>query len=69
MKSYFLQWNLSRILRLALGILLLVHGIGGGEWVLAVLGGFLTLLPVFNIGCGGAACNSVSCEEERRSDY
>lgn len=68
MKSWILQWNLSRIIRLALGILLLVHGIGGEEWLLAILGGFLTLMPILNFGCGGISCNSVSCEEKSLSE-
>lgn len=58
MKTYFSQWNLSRIIRLALGIIILTHGIGGEEWLLAVLGGFITLMSILNMGCRTSSCNS-----------
>lgn len=58
MKNYFRNWNFSRILRLILGVFILVQGIESQEWLLAALGGFIGLMPVFNIGTCGTACNT-----------
>lgn len=59
MKNYFRNWNLFRIIRLALGIFILVQGIGSEEWLLAALGGFISVMPILNMGCyGGSTCNT-----------
>jgi len=45
------NWNFMRVLRLALGIFILVQGIGMKDWPVAALGGLFALMPLFNIGC------------------
>lgn len=59
MKNYLSNWNLMRVIRLVLGIIVIVHGFQGHQWMLVVLGGLFTLMPVFNIGCcSTAGCNT-----------
>lgn len=58
MINYFRNWNFPRILRLVLGVFILVQGIESQEWLLAALGGFIALMPVFNIGTCGTTCNT-----------
>ncbi|EEI94323.1 hypothetical protein HMPREF0765_0064 [Sphingobacterium spiritivorum ATCC 33300] len=52
-------WNLMRIVRLALGLLVMVQGFQANEWLLVALGALFSLMPLFNIGCCGASgCNT-----------
>lgn len=55
MKNYFSNWNILRVLRLALGIVIVIQGIRMQEWMLAVMGALFALMPVLNIGCCGTA--------------
>lgn len=53
------RWNLMRLIRLALGIFIVIQGIVTHEWIFAIMGGLFALMPLFNIGCCGAAgCNT-----------
>lgn len=52
-------WNLMRIVRLALGIIVMVQGFQANEWLLVALGALFSLMPLFNIGCCGVSgCNT-----------
>ncbi|HRP56425.1 hypothetical protein [Agriterribacter sp.] len=55
MKAYLKNWDFMRALRLALGIFIMVQGIITAEWMIAVLGGVFSLMPLLNIGCCGSA--------------
>ncbi|MEN5232592.1 hypothetical protein [Sphingobacterium faecium] len=58
MKKYLRNWNFMRVLRLALGILVVVQGIQTKEWLLVGFGILFSLMPLINIGCCGASgCN------------
>jgi hypothetical protein len=59
MKGYLRNWNLMRILRLALGVLIIVQGVQAQEWLFVGLGGLFSLMPLLNIGCcGTSGCNT-----------
>lgn len=59
MKNYLKNWNMMRVLRLAVGIFIIVQGIMAKEWLLAGLGGLFSLMPLMNIGCCGVSgCNT-----------
>lgn len=45
------NWNLMRIMRLAIGIIAVVQGIETQQWILSVLGGFFSLMALLNVGC------------------
>lgn len=67
MKRYLSGWNLGRILRLIIGIIILIQGVEAQHWVLVILGFMFTLMPVLNSGC----CNSIGaagCKPTRTSD-
>jgi len=44
-----------RVLRLALGVLIVVHGLYTKEWLFVAVGGFFAFLPLMNIGCCGVS--------------
>lgn len=52
-----------RIIRLVLGIVIIVQGIQAQQWMLVVLGGLFTLMPLFNIGC----CSTTGCDTTYRA--
>ncbi len=59
-KTYVAQWNVMRILRLIMGIIIVVQGIKADMWLIIILGVLLCALPLFNIGCGPNGSCSVS---------
>lgn len=54
MKEYLSNWNFMRLLRLALGIMILIQGIHSNDLLLTILGALFSLMPLLNIGCCGA---------------
>ncbi len=66
MKNYLNNWNLMRVLRLALGIIIIVQGIVAKEWLLAGLGGLFSLMPLMNIGCCGVSGCSAPVPRTRK---
>lgn len=54
-------WNTMRIIRVALGIVILAEGIHSRDTGFIIGGLIFSLLPVFNIGC----CCGNSCEVPR----
>ncbi|RZF57921.1 hypothetical protein [Sphingobacterium corticibacterium] len=69
MKSYFRSWNLMRVLRLALSILVIVQGIIAKEWLLAGLGGLFSLMPLLNIGCcSDSGCNTPLPKSNKKTE-
>jgi hypothetical protein len=50
------NWNWFRLLRVGIGIFIIVHGIGGKDTFMIVLGSLFTLLPILNLGCTGGTC-------------
>lgn len=58
MKNILSNWNIMRLLRLAMGVFVVWQGVLAHEWALVVMGCIFSLLAIFNIGCcGTAACN------------
>lgn len=50
-------WSFSRLIRLALGIVVGIQGIMLHEYLLSVLGFFIALLALFGFStCGSSAC-------------
>ena len=59
MKNYLEGWNVMRLLRLILGLIIIVQGIRGNDWSFILLGSLFSLMPIFNVGCCGASgCNT-----------
>ena len=50
-------WNFIRLIRLALGIFIIVHGIQSNDWSFIALGALFTVMPLLNIGC----CSTTGC--------
>ncbi len=67
MKQYLRNWNVMRLLRLAMGILIIVQGLQSGQWLLAALGGLFSLTAVLNAGCGSSTGCNTSYSTSRKS--
>ena len=51
------NWNIFRILRLALGLFLMTEAIRTGNWFMTVFAAAMIIMPLLNIGCGaGGNC-------------
>ncbi|MVZ63431.1 hypothetical protein [Sphingobacterium humi] len=61
MMQYLKNWNVVRILRLVMGIIITVQGIQAGHWLIVALGALFVVLPLLNI----STCASGSCEVPR----
>ncbi|HVX24893.1 MAG TPA: hypothetical protein VHB70_01025 [Parafilimonas sp.] len=59
MRQYLNNWNFIRLLRLALGIIILIEGINTNDWMYIIAGVLFSLMPVFNIGCCGMGSCSI----------
>ncbi|MEC3879394.1 hypothetical protein [Parapedobacter sp. 10938] len=56
MRTLLTNWNPMRVIRLALGILIVVEGLRGNIIPLTVMGGAFAALALFNVGCGAGGC-------------
>ncbi len=52
------DWNLMRIFRLSLGILVEVEAFKNSELIFGLLGGVLLFQAIYNVGC----CGSAGCD-------
>lgn len=51
------NWNIFRILRLALGLFLMTEAIRIGNWFMTVFAAAMIIMPLLNIGCcAGGNC-------------
>ncbi|MDM1046965.1 hypothetical protein [Sphingobacterium hotanense] len=60
--NYLRSWNVIRLLRLAMGVVITIQGVMASHWLIAGLGALFTLLPILNIN----TCSSGACEVPRR---
>lgn len=69
MKGYLRNWNLMRILRLALGVFIIVQGVQAQQWLFVGLGGLFSLMPLLNIGCcGTSGCNTPIRKSNKKTE-
>ena len=48
------NWNIFRILRLALGLFLMTEAIRTGVWFMTIFAAAMIIMPLLNIGCCAA---------------
>jgi len=61
MKEVILNdWNIVRIIRLVLALVIVVNSIQYKDWLFFALGTYFLYLAVFNVKCG--ACANGSCD-------
>lgn len=48
--------NISRLLRIVFGVLIILQAIDAKQWWLGVPGVFLLVLAALNLGCGTGSC-------------
>lgn len=67
MKKILSNWNLMRLLRLAMGVFIIVQGFVDNQWLFVALGGLFSLMPMLNIGCCGVSgCNTPVRKSNKR---
>lgn len=66
MKNYLRNWDIMRVIRLALGIFIIVQGVQTGEWMFILLGGLFSLMPLLNIGCCAVGNCTVSPSQKQK---
>lgn len=60
------HWNFARVMRLALGVMILVQGVLNHDNGVIAMGGFFTLFGLFTTGCCGmTGCNVQSMNLEK----
>ena len=57
-KEYLQGWNMTRIFRLVLGVVIVIQGIKANDWMFILLGAAFAAMPLFNVGC----CANGACE-------
>ena len=57
MQNITKNWNIFRILRLALGLFLMTEAIRTGVWFMTIFAAAMIIMPLLNIGCcAGGNC-------------
>ena len=59
------NWNLSRFIKLALGVFMFIDGIRTESWILVGLSLVFLLMPLLNIGCCSTGNCAVSYKKEK----
>jgi hypothetical protein len=67
-KSITSNWNLIKILRIAIGFFILVDGYQSHEWVISLLGIGFIAMGLLNMGCGfSGSCNvNQACDNQMK---
>lgn len=60
------NWNIFRILRLALGLFLMTEAIRTGNWFMTAFAAAMFIMPLLNIGC--CAGGNCAVPENKSSD-
>lgn len=68
MKAYFKNWNISRVLRLILGIAVIVQGVLVKDWMFIILGGLFSLMPLLNQRCNSSTGCDLPSKRYRRNE-
>lgn len=61
----FIGWHFLRVLRLAMGILIIIQSVFSKEWMYSAMGGLLTLMPLLNVELCSASSCSVSNKKRK----
>jgi uncharacterized membrane protein HdeD (DUF308 family) len=69
MKNLLKNWDVSRILRLVLGLGIGVYALITTEYLLLILAGWLLMQGVLNISCCGTTCASQGTKTDKRDLY
>lgn len=66
MKRIFLDnWNIIRVFRLLVGIIIIVQAVVSKDFLLAIAGFAFTVMALFNIGCCGTRGCRVSPKQKQ----
>lgn len=60
MKRFFKNWDVTKYFRLAIGLIFIGAGIYNQDNIFIIFGIYLSLMPIFNIGC----CSANKCKTE-----
>lgn len=69
MQSFLTGWNLSRVVRLLIGLAAVVQGIIQKEGLVLAAGGWILVGAVFNFGCcGGSSCSIPKARQKTKKE-
>ncbi|GGD98112.1 hypothetical protein [Planktosalinus lacus] len=51
------NWNITRLIYLAIGVVLLIHTIMDNQFFGILLGSYITLMGLFGFGCAAGSCS------------
>ncbi len=66
-QNIFKNWNVIRMFRLGVGILVSVEALKSGNWFLVFVGAVFVLMPLLNIGCCATGKCSVPAGNSKKS--
>ncbi|MDR2126395.1 MAG: hypothetical protein LBP63_06170 [Prevotellaceae bacterium] len=70
MKNFLKSWDITRIIRLATGLLIFIFGIVYNNYMLLLMAGWFILLGMLNISCcGSGGCYSQKTENGNKISY
>lgn len=56
----FNHWNIFRVLRLILGIVIIIQSFYTRNYTFGIIGLLFSLMSVFNVGCCGTTCSTTN---------
>ena len=62
--TLFKNWNIWRIMRLLIGILVIYEAGSNDSFILYMIGAFLVLQAIMNPSCMTGKCNDGACEND-----
>jgi len=71
MKTLWQHWNIVRVVRLVLGLLMVAQGFSWQSPLIGISGGLLIVTALLNVGCFGRSC-SISPSKKgktKRNDF
>jgi hypothetical protein len=67
MKELFKNWSIWRILRLIIGLIVINEAGVDDSFALYMVGGFIFLHALLNIGCSSAGCKTAPMEQTEKN--
>lgn len=69
MRDYLRGWNLMRLFRLLMGLIITIQGWVEGYWIIVGLGLLFVILSLFNMStCNATVCNTRSSRTSKGLD-
>lgn len=61
-------WTIMRVVYLIIGLLIIIQGIYGDQWLGILLGAYMSSMGLFAFGCAGGNCSNGGCNIQEKPD-